>query len=496
MELGEILRRAARRAPEKTAIIAAGGQLAFAEYDRLADRFANFLISRGVRPGDRIATLLFNGPKYGVVHFGNARAGSVLVHIPPLYAAAEIADIVERTEPRVLVLDAAVRDRIGAGVRSAVPTVLVAGSPAFENALAEISDRPPDRAIDPAAPVAMTFTGGTTGRPKGALVSHTARYVSAASTAREHQLTEQDVVAVVVPMFHAVGLMIWYQAAILRGCTAVILRRWDPAEFIAATARHGISSVFLVPVQVRDLLRSPAFDPDRLASLKNLGVGGAPTPPGLIEECREALPHCGYTDHYGQSETGPLTILKPWDTEAHAGTVGRAAEGVELRIVDGDGNPVPAGAVGELVTRGPYMMEGYFGDEEETARYFRGGWGWTGDLARADEDGYVTLVGRSREIIISGGFNIHPSEVETALTSHPAVKDCTVFGVPDDRWGEAPVACVVRAADVSGDDLLAHCTQRLARYKRPREIVFVATIPRTPSGKVQKHLLRDAYLKG
>lgn len=496
MELGEILRLAARRASEKTAIIADGRRLDFREYDQLANRFANFLIARGVGPGDRIATVLFNGPDYGVVHFGNARAGSVLVHIPPLYAAAEIAEIVERTRPRLLVVDAAVQDRIGPEVRSAVPAVMVAGSPDFEDALAVVSDRPPVRAIDPAAPVAMTFTGGTTGRPKGAVVSHNARYVSAASTAREHRITEEDVVGVVVPMFHAVGLMIWYQAAILRGSTSVILRRWDPAEFIAATERHGISSVFLVPVQVRDLLRCPAFNRKRLASLKNIGVGGAPTPPGLIEECRDALPHCGYTDHYGQSETGPLTILKPEETEAHPGTVGRPAEGVELRIVDADGNPVPAGTVGELATRGPYLMEGYFEDEGETARYFRDGWGRTGDLGRADKDGYVTLVGRSREIIISGGFNIHPSEVETALASHPAVEDCTVFGVPDDRWGEAPIAYVVAGADVSAEDLIAHCTDRLARYKRPREIVFAPTIPRTPSGKVRKPLLRSAYLKG
>lgn len=490
------MRLAARRAPEKTAIIAGGRRLDYREYDERADRFANFLIAEGVHPGDRIASLMFNSPEYGVVHFGNARTGSVLVHIPPLYAEAEIVEILERTRPRLLVVDEAVQNRIGAAVRNAVPAVLVAGGPAFEDALAASSDRPPDRTIDPAAPVAMTFTGGTTGRPKGAVVSHTARYVSAASTAREHQVTERDVVGVVVPMFHAVGLMIWYQAAILRACTAVIFRKWDPAEFIAATEQHGISSVFLVPVQVRDLLRSPAFDRARLASLRNIGVGGAPTPPGLIEECREALPHCGYTDHYGQSETGPLTILKPQDTAAHAGTVGRPAEGVELRIVDTDGNTVPSGTVGELVTRGPYMMEGYFGDEEETARYFRAGWGWTGDLATSDEDGFITLVGRSREIIISGGFNIHPSEIETTLSTHPAVEDCTVFGVPDERWGETPVAYVVRAIPVSAADLITHCTNRLARYKRPREIVFVNTIPRTPSGKTQKHHLRTAYLKG
>ena len=388
---------------------------------------------------------------------------------------------------------------------SAIPTLIVTGVPTVDGALdgalefgeavAAQPDTPPDGEIDPAAPVAMTFTGGTTGRPKGAVVSHTARFVSAASTAREHQVTARDVVGVVTPMFHAVGLMIWYQASILVGSTAVIFRRWDPAEFIARTVRHRISSVFLVPVQVRDLLRSPAFDRERLASLRNIGVGGAPTPPGLIEECREALPHCGYTDHYGQSETGPLTILKPRDTGTHAGTVGQPAAGVDLRIVDPDGNPVPRGTIGEVVARGPFLMEGYFEDEEETARYFRDGWGWTGDLAVADAEGYIRLVGRSREVIISGGFNIYPSEVETALASHPAVEDCTVFGVPDERWGEAPVAYVVRGADISADKLIAHCESRLARYKRPREIVFVDTIPRTPSGKVQKPPLRAAYLR-
>ena len=501
MTLGEILRLAALRAPRKTAAIAGERQLDFREYDRLANRFANFLIAHGVQPGDRIASLLFNSLEYGVVHFGNARAGSVLVHIPPLYAPAEIAEILKRTRPRVLVVDSAVQNRLSEDCLAAIPAVIVTSAPAldgalpFDEAIAAQPDTPPNRDIDPAAPVAMTFTGGTTGRPKGAVVSHTARFVSASSTAREHQITAQDVVGVVTPMFHAVGLMIWYQASILAGCTSVIFRKWDPAEFIAATERHGISSVFLVPVQVRDLLRSPAFARDRLASLKSLGVGGAPTPPGLIEQCREALPHCGYTDHYGQSETGPLTILKPQDTESHPGTVGQPAAGVDLRIVDPDGNPVATGAIGELVARGPFLMEGYFDDDEETARYFSGGWGWTGDLAKSDEDGYITLVGRSREIIISGGFNIHPSEVETALASHPAVEDCTVFGVPDERWGEAPVAYVVRSAEVTADALIAHCTDQLARYKRPREIVFVDTIPRTPSGKVQKPPLRTAYLK-
>ncbi len=503
---GEILRRAAARAPEKTAILAGSRRLSFAEYDRLANRFAHLLIAAGIRPGDRVACSLWNSPEYGVVHFGNARAGSILVHIPPLYAPREIAQIVSRTEPRALVADAGVLDRVAPETLRAVGTVIAAGASGFDGALGfdeAIGGQPehaPDLELDPGAPAAMTFTGGTTGEPRGAVVNHRARHVSAVTTAREHRVTDQDIVAVITPMCHAVGLMIWHQAAVVAGAASVVFRKWDPEEFFAETERRRISSAFLVPVQVRDLLRAPGFDRDRLASLKNIGVGGAPTPPGLIAEWRAALPCCGYTDHYGQSETGPLTILKPEETAAHSGTVGRAAAGVELRIVDPAGDPVEPEAVGELIARGPFLMDGYFGDEAETARYFRSadGWGWTGDLARADEQGYLRLVGRTRDLIISGGCNIYPGEIETALLSHPGVEDCAVFGAPDERWGEAPVACVVRSAggQAAAGELIAHCTDQRARYKRPREIVFVEAIARTPTGKVPKQLLRNAYLAG
>ena len=522
MQLGEILRLAAQRDPRKTAIIDGETRLSFRDYDAQANRFAHFLLESGIAKGDRIASLLFNCAEYGIVHFGNARAGSVLVHISPIYAGPEIARIVERTRPRVLVIDAAIAGKVAA-IRdrlASVEKILVVGGTGdgAENFDAVLADQPttyPAVDIDPDDPVAMTFTGGTTGEPKGALVSHAARYVSAWTTAIEHRVTGADVAGVLTPMFHAVGLMIWYQATILAGCTAVIFRKWDAAEFVARTEEHGISSVFMVPVQVRDLIKHPAFDPHRLRSLTNIGAGGALTPEGLIAACRTALPHCDYTDHYGQSETGPLTILKPWEAAAHPGSIGRAALGVDLRIADEDGNPVPPGAIGELICRGPFLMEGYYDNAAETAAYFRrgDGWGWSGDLAIMDEDGFVTLVGRSKEMIVSGGINIYPREIEIVLETHEAVEECTVFGVPDARWGEALIAYVVRAggkaddtadqaADTAADQaaeaaaLLRYCGDQLARYKRPREIVFVRNIPKTPSGKIQKPLLRDAYLDG
>ena len=502
MRLGDILRLAAQRDPRKCAIIADDYSIDFAGYDAAANRFAHLLLEAGIEKGDRIATTLFNSPEYGIVHFGNSRAGSVLVHISPMYAGPEIARIVERTRPRVLVVDADILDKIDA-VRDRMTSVekLIVVRQDFDAAIADQADTDPGVEIDPADPVAMTFTGGTTGEPKGAVVSHNARFVSAWTTAIEHRVTGEDVTGILTPMFHAVGLMIWYQSTVLAGCTSVMFRKWDVANFIDQTERHRISSVFMVPVQVRDLIDADVFDAARLQSLKNIGVGGALTPEGLITDCRAALPHCDYTDHYGQSETGPLTILRPWEADSHKGSIGRPATGVDIRIADEDGNALPPGTIGELICRGPFLMEGYFENEKETAIYFRhnDGWGWSGDLAVSDEDGFITLVGRSKEMIVSGGINIYPREVEIVLEDHAAVAECTIFGVPDDRWGEALIAYVVPgkdAADISEDDLLAHCTDQLARYKRPREIVFVKNIPKTPSGKIQKPLLRDAYLAG
>ena len=500
--LGELLRRAARRAPGKTALVAGDETLDFAAYDRASDRFANLLVASGVEPGDRVAVLLQNSPAYGVAHFGAARAGALLVHFPPPTAPPRLAKLIARTRPRVLVVDAALDQKLTAAARRAIPTRFVVedgatGRGSLADALAGAFDRPPAIGVDPASPAAMTFTGGTTGGPKGVVVSHRARAVAARTTAVGHRITADDVVAVVTPMCHAMGLLVWHQAAVLVGAASVLFRRWDPARFVDEVERRRISAAFLVPAQLRDLLHSPAFDRDRLATLGNIGLGGAPLAPSLAAACRKALPDAATTDHYGQSETGPLTIRPPEDAITHAGTVGRPAPGVDLRIVDEQGQGVAPGVVGEIVARGPFLMDGYHDDPAETAHYFRGdgGWGWTGDLARRDEDGTITLVGRSRDVVNSGGLLIHPVEIEAALGSHPAVADAAVFGAPDERWGEAAIACVVLRSGraVTEAELIAHCQATLARTTRPREVVFFDHLPRTAAGKVRKNILRQTW---
>ncbi len=504
---GEILRLSAARHPEKTALVCGARRWSYGHLDGLANRFANALAGHGLVKGDRVAVMCPNVAEYAVAHFGAARLGCVLVNLSIMYAPEEVVDIIARTRARALVVDRgscagieAVRDRL-----HGVEPILVVGAAAdlpgavaFADFTATGAETPPPVDLHDGEPVGMTFTGGTTGRPKGALVSHHARSVSAWTTALEHELAGDDVAAAVTPLYHAVGLYIWFQAAILTGCTCVLIRRWDARTFVEAASRHRVSAVLTVPIQLAGVLEEGVFDGAKLASLRKVVASGANVPAALIARCRAALPHARVFDHYGQSETGPLTVLKPWDPPEKYATVGRPALGVDLDIVEADGRSAPPGRAGEIVVSGPFLFDGYFEDEEETRLYFRGGdrRGWTGDLGVRDADGFVMLVGRSKEMIVTGGINVYPREVELVLERHDAVGECAVIGVPDEKWGEALVAYVV-AKDGSrpeADALAAFCAAHLARFKCPREILLADEIPKTPTGKTQKPRLREAYL--
>lgn len=508
MLTGDILRLSAQRHPSKTALIYRDRRLAYGALDRLADRFAHAVLGMGLGKGDCVAVMCPNIPDYAIVHFGAARTGCLLVNLSTMYGPDELIHILIKTRARLLVVEEGSQAAV-ASVLKELPDldrIVVIGTPSgleaatLDDFLGGRREDPPQVTLSDADPVAMTFTGGTTGLPKGALVSHRARYLSALTVAVEHELTGNDIVAQVTPMYHAVGLLVWFQSAILVGATIVLPGRWDAGAFVESVAAHGVTAVVTVPVQLRAILDDAHFDAAKLASLRKIGCSGANVSADLILECRSKLPHALVVNHYGQSETGLLTILKHWDPPEKAASIGRPAIGVDLRVVDPDGHPVAPGEVGEIIIKGDFLFEGYFEDEAETAAYFRkgDGWGWTGDLATVDEDGYITLAGRSKEMIISGGINIYPREVERVLEEHDAVADCTVFGIPDDQWGEALVAYVVlKATDgLTPNDLIDYCTDRLARFKRPKVLTFVDTIPKTPAGKVQKPLLREAYLKG
>jgi acyl-CoA synthetase (AMP-forming)/AMP-acid ligase II len=506
---GEILRRTARRLPSKIAIASGSDSVSFAELDDEANRFANALLERGLRKGEVVAIMSGNYPEYAVAYYGAARAGAVLANINARGSAPDVARILERTGARILVVEgslvptaldarAKVDRSIAVLIFRAMPP-LKADVEALDHVLANASAADPQVELSEDDPLGLTFTGGTTGLPKGVLVSHRARGLSALTTLVDFALAEPDVAAVSTPLFHTAGLYVWYHATVMCGATSVFLPRWDVEGFMATVERQGVTAAVLVPTQINDLVKHSAFRPERLRTLRNINHAGMPMPTALIEHVMKVMPWTALIDNYGTSETGPITARRAEHLPAKAGTVGRPAFNVEVEIRDASGRTLPAGKVGEVVTRGEHLMLGYYKDPQATAAAYRSndGWFWTGDLGYQDEDGFVVLVDRSKDLLIQGGENIFPVEIEQVLYQHPAVLECAVVGVPDERLGEVPAAHVVLRTGLvaSEDDLVAFCLERLARHKRPRRIAFVESLPKSAVGKILKHKIREQYWK-
>ncbi len=350
----------------------------------------------------------------------------------------------------------------------------------------------PDVPLCPDDPYCITYTGGTTGQPRGVLVSHRARAGQAHAIAKAFGMTGEDVVCVSTPMAHVAGLFVCFQPAIAVGATCVLMERWDAGSFLDLAEQHGITATVMVPTQLIDVLAHEAFRPERLAALQRVVYAGAPMPAPVLAQLMETLPWIEFIENYGQSELGALTVRRGADLPAKAGSIGRAIEGVELAVLGPDGRPVAPGDVGELCCRGANALLGYDGDPEATQALYKYGGDWvaTGDAASSEADGFYTLVERLRDMIIRGGENIYPVEIENVLYGHPSVGECAVIGVPDDRLGEVPLAFVVGGA-ADAQDLIGYCRERLARHKVPGAIRFTDELPKTAVGKVRKNILRE-----
>ncbi len=423
-----------------------------------------------------------NSADYAALYFGSARAGTVLVNLSLRSTADEVRNILERSGARLLFHD-------GADIEIDIPMIR------FDQDIATSSgDAIDDIALSPDDPFCVTHTGGTTGQPRGVLVSHRARAGQAHAIAKAFGITRDDVVCVSTPMAHVAGLFVCFQPAIAVGATCVLLEKWEAGAFLDKAEAHSVTATVMVPTQLIDLLAHPDFWPERLATLCRVVYAGAPMPGPVLDELMATLPWVEFIENYGQSELGALTVRRGADLPEKAGSIGRAIEGVELAVLGPDGAPVAIGDVGELCCRGPNALLCYDGDPDATEALYKYGGGWvaTGDAAYCDEDGFYFLVERLRDMIIRGGENIYPVEIENVLFGHPGVAECAVIGVPDARLGEVPVAYIVRAGEGTADvqELIDHCEARLARYKVPRTVRFVAELPKTAVGKVRKNLLR------
>lgn len=502
MLTGDILRRSADRFPNKAAVIWQDKRFTYAELNAEANKFASALKAKGLSPGDHIGIVSRNRIEYAVAFFGSAKAGTVLVNISTQYTPEQFTYALQKADVRFLFVEDIFVEPTAAA-REGMLGYSVIGkadepSNSFDSFIAlATSSEEPDVEISEDDPFNMTFTGGTTGMPKGVLASHRNRVITAHTVAMEERLEDTDVVGIVTPMFHVAALNIMFQPAILVGATCVLQTKWSVEEYVENVVKHSITAVFMVPTQAGMLVSDESVNFDDLATFKKVSFAGAPMPNWVQERLMEKLPELRITQIYGQSEVGVITALPHRFLPEKLGSVGRQAYNVDIALLNADGEPVAPGEIGELCSRGDNVMLGYYNDPDESAKFFRNGWGWTGDLGVMDEEGFVSLVDRSKDMLISGGENVYPKEIENAIQRHPAISDCAVIGVPHEKWGEVPIAYLILRADqtVSPEEIIEHSRKHLTRFKVPHQAFVVDSLPMTAMGKVQKHVLRAEYLE-
>lgn len=501
MYLTQALHRALQRHPAKIALRHVDTELRRAlSFDRFVAavaRHAAALHERGVRAGDRVAMLSPNNDALIVQIFACWWMGAVACPLNLRWSAAELRHAIGDCGPRLLVVDASLA-RVAGELQDGV------GVATADTLASEARALPPreDTRTGGDALAAILYTGGTTGRAKGVMLSHANFWTAAMTRGAELNNSPDSVTLLVAPLFHVAGLGRLIGQSIVGGA-CVTMPQFRPATVIDAVERHGITDLILVPSMLQSLLDEPAFEPHRVKSLDRIAFGAAPMPPDLLDRALAAWPHAEFFQAYGLTETaGAVCINPPGNHTAQArasgrlASVGRAGLGAEIRIVDERGQDVPRGTVGEIIVRGPMVTPGYWGQPEASAQALRDGWLHTGDGGRMDEDGYVSIADRLKDMIITGGENVYPAEVEAALRAHPAVGDAAVIGVPDRRWGESVHAVVVPRAAAPGDalrdELIAWCRTRLAGYKCPRSLAFIDALPLSAAGKVLKTQLRQA----
>lgn len=459
-----------------------GPWISAAEVEERSRRVAGRFLGAGLHPGDRLLMSATNSVDLAVAHVGALRAGLVVVPANPAYREREIAHLVRDARPAGAVVDSNER---ADWVRAGAPDAVVVG-PGVE--LAD-GDPPPGflDAGSPGDPALLCYTSGTTGAPKGALLSHANLLSNSQSVAIAWRWTADDRLVLPLPLFHAHGLAVGLHGTLLTGASGVLLPGFDVAGVLDAAEEERASLFFGVPTMYHRLAASTRVG--ELARLRLCVSGSAPLPAALFQQVEAA---CGLAplERYGTTET-LMAVSNPYDGERRPGAVGLPFPGVEVRLGAGGGEE--AGQVGEILVRGPSVFTGYLGQAEATAAALTEGWFSTGDLGCFDPDGYLRIVGRSKEVIITGGQNVYPREVEDVLSACPGVAEVAVVGVPSAEWGEVVTAVVVSSggAGPSGADLLAYAASRLARFKVPREVRFVDALPRNALGKVVRSALRD-----
>lgn len=511
MYLTQLLHRHRQRRPAVTALVCGSSRRTYAQlFDHVA-RMAAGLQELGVGRGDRVGLLSQHSLECVELMFACWWSGAVFCPVNTRWSEAEIVDSLRDCSPSVLVADAAyfaVAESVRAQIDSVLELVRLDASPDAAPDSYPTLARGPEPAEDQRAAAdtlaALIYTGGTTGRSKGVMLSHGGLSAGAVGRLADLGPLEGSVALITTPNFHVASL-IRVLTHLIAGSTCVILPQFRAEEGLDLIERERVTDLPVVPTMLQMMLDHPQFRPERLRSVLRVSYGAAPSAGALLQRAQAALPWVGLHQFYGMTESsGVATMSLPSDHDpqgwvsGRAISAGRASTLVELRVVDDGDNDLPPGQVGEIVLRGPLLSTGYWNRPEETARTFRDGWLHTGDAGRLDGDGYLYVVDRIKDMIVTGGENVYSAEVEGALALHPAVSTAAVIGIPSERWGEAVHAFVVLKDGAASDEasIKAHCRQLVADYKVPKSIEFAPALPLTPAGKVAKNVLREKYWQG
>ena len=475
-------------------------------FDEKANRFANMLIQRGVRKGDKVGILLMNCLEWLPIYFGILKAGALAVPLNFRYTADEIKYCLDLAEVDVLVFGPEFIGRIEEIAEDISQKRLLfyvgEGCPSFaehyDSLVANCASSAPNVTITDDDDAAIYFSSGTTGFPKAILHDHTSLMHAAKVEQKHHSQTRDDIFLCIPPLYHTGAKMHWF-GSLYSGSKAVLLKGVKPKSIIETVSNEGCTIVWLLVPWAQDILdaidRGEINPADyELAQWRLMHIGAQPVPPSLIARWKKIFPNHQYDTNYGLSESiGPGCVHLGVENINKVGAIGIPGYGWEVKIADENGNAVAKGEVGELCVKGPGVMKCYYHDEKATAETLKDGWLFTGDMAQEDEDGFIYLVDRKKDVIISGGENLYPVQIEDFLRSHPAVKDVAVIGLPDKRLGEiaAAIISIKEECTCTEEEITAFC-QKLPRYKRPHKIIF-ADVPRNPTGKIEKPKLREKY---
>jgi len=503
--------------PDKVAIVFEGKRYTFSQLNERVNRLGNELTKLGVQKGDRVTMLQVNTNQCVEAYFTVAKLGAIYVPLNFRAKGNELSYMLNSSEANTLLVGERYIDLVNSikPELASVKNFVSLDSPYegmlyYEDVIASSAAEEIFTAIDDNDTTILLYTAGTTGFPKGVMLSHSSFsiYVLKNVSPADPESVEKNILT--VPLYHVAGIQAM-MAAIYGGRTLVMERQFEPKEWMELVEAEKVGRAMMVPTMLKQLMGHPEFSRHDLSSLKVITYGAAPMPFEVIKKALDVFPGVGFINAFGQTETAStITALSSEDhnitgTEEEKekklkrlSSIGKPMSDIEMKVVDEEGNELPPGEVGEIMAKGPRVMSGYWKDQEKTERTIdKDGWVHTGDMGYVDEDGYFFLAGRATDMIIRAGENISPEELEAVLHSHPKVDEAAVIGVPDEEWGEVPLAVIVfkQEETATPEELMEYCRANLSSYKRPRSVVFVDELPRNPMGKILKRVLREQYGK-